>query len=782
MNYHFIGIGGIGMSALAKILHGKGARVQGSDGAASYVTEELESIGVKVFPSHDETHVSSSSTVIYGSAIKSHHPEYVAATTQKLPLLHRSELLAKLLEGHETLLITGTHGKTTTSSLVSHVLMESGLDPTFALGGIALNTKTNGRVGKGQFFVAEADESDGSFLNYTGHSAIITNIEEDHLDYWKTKEALVEGFKTFANRISKYLWWCIDECGLTLPGKSYGFSTDADLQITAWEQKGWHLVFDLKQGQNRYSQIEIPLLGRHNVLNATAVFGLCLELGVSEENIRSAFKTFKGVKRRMEQKGENRGIKVFDDYAHHPTEIETTLKGLRQAAGEKRVIALFQPHRFSRLKDCWDGFLNAFEPADVVFMTDVYAAGEKPIDGISAEKLYQELKQKLPIPVFFAPRDQLLRAVGEFARPHDVLITLGAGDVTYLSDELVDYPFKPFRLIVLQGGRSAEHEVALLSSKMVTEALDSNFYDFERWTISKDGEWMNEGVKTSLPDVTQEILKADLVYPILHGPFGEDGMIQGFLETLGIPYVGCDFRACALTMDKAWTKRVVQTYGIRVARFVEFSVHNWIKRPHEVREKILKEFKFPFYIKATHLGSTFGVHRVNQPSEIDGAIDSISKLDYKFLVEDEVKGRELEFGFIGDDLVDVSDAAEVVRSEVIHTYVNKYCASGNPSIPKASLPPGVLEEGRAIAETVYRAVGCSGLARIDFFLDSNNQWILNEVNPMPGCTPMSVYPAIWKAEGVTMREVYTRVIIASLHRYRSQQRHLRPPEKPPIEL
>ncbi len=776
--YHFIGIGGIGMSALARILHAKGTPVQGSDPAQNYITEDLIDAGIEIFSIHHEKNVHAASTVIYSSAIKPHHPEYAAATAQNTPLLHRSHLLAQLMEGKRPLLVTGTHGKTTTSSLLAHVLIEAGLDPTFALGGIALNPYTNGHLGTGDYFVAEADESDGTFLNYKGTCGIITNIEEEHLDFWKNREALIEGFTTFASNISSHLWWCQDDAilaELNLKGKSYGFSENADLRITSWKQTGWSIHFDLEG----YPDIEIPLLGHHNVLNATAVFGLALELGISESTIRNAFKTFQGVKRRMEKKGECLAAQFFDDYAHHPTEIKTTLEGLRKAAGEKRVIAVFQPHRYTRFKECWDGFLNAFHAADVVFVTDVYSAGEAPIEGVDAQKFTAELKTHLPIPIFYVPRNLLADQISAFGRPHDVIITLGAGDITTLASTL---SVKPFQMAILQGGRSAEHEVALLSSKMTQAALDPALYHTTIWTITKTGEWLLNGHAKNLSEVVSHLQTSDLVFPILHGPFGEDGMIQGFLETLGIPYVGSDFRSAAVTMDKAWTKQIAQSYGVEVARFAQFTIHDWIKKPDLVREKILKEFQMPFYIKATHLGSTFGVHRIKTASDIDAAIDNIAKLDYKFIVEEEVKGRELEFGFIGDDEVAVSDAAEVVRSEEVHTYENKYSAQGNPSIPKVTLPSHVLEQGRQIAETVYRACGCSGLARIDFFLTPQNTWILNEVNPMPGLTPMSVYPAIWKAEGLTMAEVFDRVIIASLHRYRSHQRHLRPPEKPPIKL
>lgn len=783
--YHFIGIGGIGMSALARILRGRGASVQGSDTSSSYVTEGLEKMGIEIFPAHDEKYVQTASTVIYGSAIKPSHPEFLAAKAQNLPLLHRSHLLAELMKGHDALLVAGTHGKTTTSSLLAHVLIEAHLDPSFAIGGIALNSFSNGYSGKGRFFVAEADESDGSFLNYPGMGGIITNIEEDHLDYWKNRGALIQAYKTFATQITSHLWWCYDDpilCQLGLPGKSYGFSSGAYLQITSWEQRGWKIIFDLKVDEKTYQNIELPLVGRHNILNGAAVFGLSLELGLTEKHIRDGFKSFKGVKRRMEHKGENRGVTLLDDYAHHPTEVDTTLKGLQKAVKEKRVIAVFQPHRYTRFKECWSDFLHAFEAADVVFMTDIYGAGETPIEGIDAERWVADFKNTHPTPIQFVPRSELLQQLGDFVRPHDVVITLGAGDITNLGKELAAWPIKPFQLTVIEGGKSAEHEVSLLSSSVICRALDPRYYQIKKWVITKEGGWVCNGKGAHLPEAVADLQSSDLVFPILHGPFGEDGMIQGFLETVGVPYVGSDFRSCAVAMDKAWTKHIALSRGVKVARFIEFTIAEWLKRPEIVREKILKNFQYPFYIKAVHLGSTFGVCRVKTAQEIDEAIHTISKLDYRFLVEEEIKGRELEFGFIGDDEIDVSDPAEVERAAELHTYENKYSTKGKPSIPKAPLPPEILQEGRRVAEIVYRAVGCSGLARIDFFLTADGSWVLNEVNPMPGFTPMSVYPVIWKAEGVIMPEILDRVIIASLHRFRHHQRHLRPPVKPPIDL
>ncbi len=775
--YHFIGIGGIGMSALARILLQRGAGVQGSDAADSYVLEGLKKMGALLSPAEV-----SACSVVYSSAISPHHPEYQEAVKQQLPLLHRSDLLAELMSGYQTLLVTGTHGKTTTSSLLAHVLHVAEMDPSFALGGIPLNLSSNGHHGTGRFFVAEADESDGTFLKYPAFGAIVTNLEEDHLDYWKTKEALLEGFRQFSQNVESHLWWFADDpalASLNLQGQSYGFSREADLRITKWRQEGWKLVFDLG---DKFTDIEIPLIGKHNVANSAGVFGLSLELGIPEETIRKAFQSFQGIKRRMEKKGEKRGVCFYDDYAHHPSEIKTTLRGIRRAIGERRLIVLFQPHRYSRVRDCWNEFLNCFDDADLVFMTDIWSAGEQAIDGITTEKFYKAFQSKAPFCVNYVPRKQFSAAVSEVIRPHDVVISLGAGDITDVCLEILEKPVKPYQLALFQGGKSAEHEISLRSARVVLEVLSHEYYNVSTYTLSKEGEWFIEGTKKQLPEVVQQLMKCEVVVPILHGPFGEDGSLQGFFETLGLPYTGSDFRSCAISMDKAWTKHIAARHGIAIARFTEYSIHLWEQEPEKVKQEILQNYTFPFYLKAVHLGSTFGVFRIKEEKEISIALEQIRQLDYRFLVEEEIQGREMEFGFIGNFDVAVSLPAEVTRAGELHTYENKYSASGNPSIPNAPMPESVRQVGRNIARKVYDAAGCSGFARIDFFLKDDATWVLNEINPIPGITPTSVYPIIWKEENVPLSHVLDRIVIAGLHRKRYQDRHLRPPQRPPVNL
>ncbi len=441
--YHFIGIGGIGMSALARILLQRGIQVTGSDIASSKMTEQLKSEGAQIFLGHSQNNINAPNVVIYSTAVNQENPEVKTAFSQGLPFLHRSELLKELMEGYEPLLVTGTHGKTTTSSLLAHVLIESGLKPSYAVGGILCNLGNNGGHGTGPYFVAEADESDGSFLKYIPFGAIITNIDNDHMDYWKTEEALINGFKQFAESVEseKHLFWGGDDeilRSLNLKGFSYGFGEDNDLRIDSFRQEGWKIVFDLSFQEKVYADIEIPLIGGHNVLNAAAVFGMGLCLKISEPQLRAAFKLFKGVSRRVEKKGEIDGICLYDDYAHHPAEIFATLRAMKHAIGHHRLVVAFQPHRYTRTRDCMAEFGAAFDHADVLVLTDIYSAGEPPIEGVTTEALYHKIKENTPADVQYVPRNELAAYLSDFLKSGDVFASLGAGDITYLSKEVID--------------------------------------------------------------------------------------------------------------------------------------------------------------------------------------------------------------------------------------------------------------------------------------------------------------------------------------------------------
>lgn len=434
--YHLIGIGGIGMSALARLIVQKGGRVQGSDAANSPLIEQLKKEGIAVQIGHDAKCVEPGMTIVYSTAVKEENVEWQKGKQLGLPFLHRSDLLAQWMEPLESLLVTGTHGKTTTSALLAAVLEEAGWDPSFALGGILRSACTNAKAGKGRYFVAEADESDGSFLKSAGTGAIVTNLENDHLDFWKTPEHLDAAFAQFFTQVKNpdLLFWCSEDVRLQAlhpKGHSYGFSKEANVQITRYRPFDSGIEFAIFWEGKAYEKIELSLAGRHNALNATAVFALALRLGVPEAFIRKTFRSFSGTLRRLEKKCEGHGILIYDDYGHHPTEIQVTLTALKERLSpQQRLLAVFQPHRFTRVQALMDEFPHGFAAADRVIMTEIYSAGEPPIPGVTTEILLQKMRAKLGDKLLFFPRVELEKNVAALLKPSDVVLTLGAGDVT----------------------------------------------------------------------------------------------------------------------------------------------------------------------------------------------------------------------------------------------------------------------------------------------------------------------------------------------------------------
>ncbi|NNM43137.1 MAG: UDP-N-acetylmuramate--L-alanine ligase [Chlamydiae bacterium] len=441
--YHFIGIGGIGMSALARILLGQGYSVSGSDQNDSAVIQQLKELGAKIYLKHRATYVRKDQKVIYGSGIQETNSEFAKAKSKQLPMLHRADLLAHLLHGKSALLVAGSHGKTTTSSLLAHALKANNTDPSFAIGGIVKSLGTNGHHGSGKYFVAEADESDGTFLRYGGMGAIITNIGNDHLNFWKTPEALILGFKQFSKQIDRpeYLFWCRDSLLLrkaAIDGISYGFEEGATLRIESFIQVGWQTKFTCHFLGKKYEDILIPLTGRHNVLNACAVFGLLLQLRFPENEIRSALQSFEGVGRRMEKKGEASQIVFYDDYGHHPNEIAATLLATKTAVQSQRLVVVFQPHRYTRTKDCMQDFANAFSKADELIITDIYSAGEEPIEGINSQALVEVIRKNHAKSLQYVAKEDLVSFLQKFVRPNDVVLTLGAGDITKIGPQVIE--------------------------------------------------------------------------------------------------------------------------------------------------------------------------------------------------------------------------------------------------------------------------------------------------------------------------------------------------------
>lgn len=442
-SYHFVGIGGMGMSALARILLQRGLSVSGSDVALSSAVEQLIDLGAQVFIGHAADHIDQPDALILSTAIADTNPEIQRAKERGIPLMHRSAMLKMLMEGYKPLLVSGTHGKTTTSSLLAYLLVYAGYDPGYAIGGTVSSLNANGGHGQGAYFVAEADESDGSFLEYAPFGAIITNSDGDHLDYWKTLHQLNAGFKTFALSVASlsHLLWCGDDpvlSGLGLPGCSYGFEPHNRARVSHFRQGSWRSVFDLAFCGKDYLSVEVSLIGAHNALNAAAVFVMGLQLGIPEEKIRQALLLFQGVHRRAEIKGQSKGVTVLDDYAHHPTEVVATLRALKQTLGERRLVVAFQPHRYTRTRDCLEAWSRAFLQADILVLTDIYAASEAPIEGIDAHCVLAKIQESSSfLDTRYCARSELAAELVSILQPSDVLVTMGAGDITQVGRDVL---------------------------------------------------------------------------------------------------------------------------------------------------------------------------------------------------------------------------------------------------------------------------------------------------------------------------------------------------------
>jgi UDP-N-acetylmuramate--alanine ligase len=443
---HFVGIGGIGMSGIAEVLHNLGHKVQGSDASDGANVKRLREKGIACFVGHKAENLGEAEVLVVSTAIKKDNPELVAAREKRIPVVRRAEMLAELMRLKSCVAIAGTHGKTTTTSLVATLLDAGKFDPTVINGGIINAYGTNARLGGGQWMVVEADESDGTFLKLPADVAIVTNIDPEHLDHFKTFDAIKDAFRTFVENLPFYGFavMCLDHPTVQeLVGQiqdrrviTYGENPQADYRLLDIEAKGGEMHFtllvrDRKTGEDRVIRdLMMPMPGRHNALNATAAIAVAENLGMPMEAIKKALSGFGGVKRRFTKTGEWNGVTVFDDYGHHPVEIAAVLKAAR-AATKGQVVAVMQPHRYTRLSSLFADFAACFNDADHVLISPVYAAGEQPIEGASADDLVAGIKARghRSVQIMEAP-EKLAGMVKALAKPGDFVICLGAGTIT----------------------------------------------------------------------------------------------------------------------------------------------------------------------------------------------------------------------------------------------------------------------------------------------------------------------------------------------------------------
>ncbi|AOH84560.1 UDP-N-acetylmuramate--alanine ligase [Sphingomonas panacis] len=442
---HFVGIGGIGMSGIAEVMKNLGYNVQGSDVAESYVVEGLRAKGIPVAIGHKAENLGDAAVIVTSTAIKRGNPEVEAALANRVPVVRRAEMLAELMRLKSTVAVAGTHGKTTTTSMVAALLDAGGVDPTVINGGIINSYGSNARLGASDWMVVEADESDGSFLRLDGTIAVVTNIDPEHLDHYGSFDRVKDAFVEFVENVPFYgaALLCLDhpEVQGILPRVrdrrivTYGFSTQADVRgvnvVPIPGGNRFETIVRQRDGTTRSIEgIELPMPGRHNVQNALAAIGVALELGIDDATIQQGFAKFHGVKRRFTKVGETGGVTVIDDYGHHPVEIRAVLAAAREGV-EKRVIAVVQPHRYSRLGNLMEEFQGAFNDADMVYVTPVYAAGEAPVEGVDADALVEGLKRRgHRSAATIADADALATTLAGVVQPGDMVVCLGAGDIT----------------------------------------------------------------------------------------------------------------------------------------------------------------------------------------------------------------------------------------------------------------------------------------------------------------------------------------------------------------
>ena len=444
---HFVGIGGIGMSGIAELLLNLGYKVSGSDMKKSDITDRLERLGGTIFKAHAAEQIKGADVVVVSSAIDADNPEVQAATQSSVPVIPRAEMLAELMRLKYSIAVAGAHGKTSTTSIVASVLAEGGLDPTVVIGGKLKSIGSNAVLGQGDFIVAEADESDGSFLKFSPTIAVVTNIDNEHLDFYEDLDAIKAVFTNFLDRIPFYglAVLCLDNEPIQdlIPRlkkryTTYGMSSQADFHIRDVAFGNQKSGFNIYHRGEKLGHINLNLPGIHNVYNATASIAVGVELNIAFDQIKSALETVEGVQRRLEIKGETNGVIVIDDYGHHPTEIKITLKAVEENWPDRRKVVVFQPHRYSRTRALFDDFTRAFYQSDVLVVMPIYAASEKKIEGVNAQNLCEGIKahghkEVIYVDGFKAAHSLLKQTL----QPRDVLLTLGAGDVWKVGMEVL---------------------------------------------------------------------------------------------------------------------------------------------------------------------------------------------------------------------------------------------------------------------------------------------------------------------------------------------------------
>lgn len=763
--FHFIGIGGVGMSALAKILIERGFEISGSDSKDSPTLDMLRNLGARIFVGHKAKNILDAAgnpvdAIVCSSAIPTDNPEVIAAGKFKIPKLHRSDINAYLLNAKRGIAVAGSHGKTTTTSMIGYVLHSAGVDPTIIIGGESTDLGTGAILGSSDWLVSEADESDGTFVTLKPKIAVVTNIEDDHLDHYGTMDKIRAAFKIFIENIEReegVAVLCYDNENLRELAKkidrkiiSYAIDNEADFTAHNIRTLSKGINFEVMRGDELLGRVQLAIHGRHNVLNALATIATALQVGVSFDRIAEGLKNFHGAKRRFQAKGRVRNIMVVDDYGHHPTEIAATLKAAREIKPNK-IVCIFQPHRYSRTQLLLKEFGTAFKEADMLVLTDVYAAGEEKISGVSGESILREVLSKTNQAVSYIPnREDIAAAVKDQLSPGDLVITMGAGDIYKTGEELLEL-LKADRLkkiIVICGGTSTEAEVSRRTGKAIADALKSKNYNVELMELNP---------QTFAATIREK--NCSIVFNAVHGRYGEDGLIQGTLDMLKIPYTGSDVLAAAVTMDKVATKHFLNSAQVSTPKF---AVYREVDRRDELAAEIEKNFGVPVVIKAAAQGSSIGVTIVENALDIDAAIDNAFSFGDEILVEEFINGRELTVAVLGnEDDAEALPVIEITTTTGRYDYKTKYTKGLSTHIVPAEIPDDLTSKVQRLAIAAFKVCKCAGVARVDMMLSEDGVPYVIEVNSVPGMTETSLVPDAARAAGIEFPDLCEKILTLS---------------------
>ncbi|MCH8273204.1 MAG: UDP-N-acetylmuramate--L-alanine ligase [Armatimonadetes bacterium] len=738
---HFIGIGGAGMSALARILLEKGREVSGSDLQESALTESLRRLGADVQIGHDPKHLSGASAVIISDAIDLRvNPEALEARKAGLPLLRRSQLLSELIRGRKVIAVTGSHGKSTTTAFVSHILREAGLDPLAVVGAEVREFGGSVLLGKGEWAVVEACEAYDSLHDLRPDIVLLTNLEPEHLDYHKSWAGLRDSMVRFVGPAN--LVYCAEDAGASEvaersgAGIGYGFeSPPLDARFSGGEL----------QTINGPLRLSIP--GRHNALNALGAVAASALAGVSEEDALRYVAGAPACRRRLERIDEKEGTVVIDDYAHHPTEIRATIKAVRESFPDRRLIAVFQPHLYTRTRDLLEDFAPAFSEAEFIFMTDIYPAREEPIPGVSASLIVENLEKSNKPVNYVSSRHLLPREVAAAVGPGDVVVSMGAGNIDafplLLLQEL-ERKKAPLRVMVFCGGDSPEREVSRVGGGEVARALSARGYGVRTFDPSE----ALLGV-ASVAELTG-LERPDVVFIVMHGTPAEDGTVQGFLELLRIPYTGSGIAASALAIDKNGTKRLVSEHGIAVPRGV-------LVRHGDA----LPDVPFPAIVKPNGQGSTIGLSVAGDRQSLKRAVAKALKYDSAVLIEEFIEGTEISVPVLGDRAL---PAVEICPLSGRYDFAAKYTPGATEEIVPARISGSAAEKAAEYALKAHRLLGLSDFSRSDMIVRAE-EVIFLEVNTIPGLTPTSLVPKSAESDGISFEDLCETVLESALKRY-----------------